>query len=205
MRGKLGFFEHSYHILGIVRDPSIPDRHGTLSTPRRQHNNKRKQDTRSSRSPWKRKESIRALCRHHIRASVALCQAQSADMVLHVVRPGTTRCCNTVQSVPRHTWQHSSPCVYAGTELTHFTENIDIFPTIAEALGHPVPAQCDGSALGPLLRGQPVPHWRTAATYARTHAASLTTHWPFYRFALGPTESGGRSCGAQHGRPPACV
>ncbi len=115
----------------------------------------------------------------------------------------TTRCCRTVERV--QCVQHSSPYVYPGTELTHFTENIDIFPTIAEALGHPVPAQCDGSALGPLLRGQHVPHWRTAATYARTHAASLTTHWPFFRFAFGPTEFGGRSCGAQHGRPPACV
>ena len=194
MRGKLGFFEHSYHILGIVRDPSIPDRHGTLSIPRRQPNNKGKTPDRLDRHG---RESIRALCRHHIRASVALCRAPSADMVLHVVRPRTTRCCNTVQSVPRHTWQHSSPCVYPGTELTHFTENVDIFPTIAEALGHPVPAQCDGSALGPLLRGQPAPHWRTAATYARTQRRSRLTGLCFvFLFAFGPGRL--QVVGAQH-------
>ncbi|WP_248792116.1 hypothetical protein, partial [Escherichia coli] len=37
--------------------------------------------------------------------------------------------------------------------------------TIAEALGQPVPKQCDGLPLTPLLAGDDVEHWRTAASY----------------------------------------
>jgi len=59
---------------------------------------------------------------------------------------------------PLHASQH-------GTEVTEFTENIDIVPTIAEALGQPVPKQCDGLPLTPFLRGEPLPQWRDAASY----------------------------------------
>ena len=50
-----------------------------------------------------------------------------------------------------------------GTEVYRFTENVDIFPTICDALGVPVPAQCDGMPLTPFLRGEEPPWWRDAA------------------------------------------
>lgn len=53
----------------------------------------------------------------------------------------------------------------SGTTVDRFTENVDIMPTIAEVLGQPVPVQCDGLPLGPLLAGEPVDGWRTAASY----------------------------------------
>lgn len=79
LKDKLGFFEGSYHIIGIIRDPSRPQTHG------------------------------------------------------HVV--------------------------------TEFTENVDIMPTIAEAIGVPVPLQCDGLPLTDFLNGETPPRWRTAASY----------------------------------------
>ncbi|MFM2072216.1 MAG: hypothetical protein RLZZ623_2479, partial [Actinomycetota bacterium] len=78
---KLGYFEESHHILGLIRDPAHPEAHGTV--------------------------------------------------------------------------------------VDAFTENVDIFPTICEAIGVPVPAQCDGMPLTPFLLGQAPPWWRTAA------------HWEF--------------------------
>jgi len=75
--GKGGFFESSYHILGLIRDP----------------------------------------------------------------RPGTVR----------------------GVVVNRFSENIDIFPTICEAMGLEIPAQCDGLPLTPFLRGESPPWWRDAA------------------------------------------
>jgi arylsulfatase A-like enzyme len=48
-----------------------------------------------------------------------------------------------------------------------FTENVDVFPTLAWAMGLEVPAQCDGVSLAPLLRGETPPRWREAA------------HWEF--------------------------
>lgn len=74
---KLGFFEQSYHILGVVRDPAQPQAHGTV--------------------------------------------------------------------------------------VDRFTENIDIFPTICDAIGEPVPVQCDGVPLTPFLRGETPPWWRDRA------------------------------------------
>jgi len=75
--GKGGFFEPSYHIVGIVRDPGHPEAHG-----------------------------------------------------LHV---------------------------------DAFTENIDVLPTLCEAMGIAVPAQCDGMPLTPFLAGEEPPWWRDAA------------------------------------------
>lgn len=57
---------------------------------------------------------------------------------------------------PRHPQAH-------GTVVESFTENIDIFPTLCEAIGVPVPAQCDGLPLTPFLRGETPPWWRDAA------------------------------------------
>ena len=76
---KLGYFEESYHIVGIVRDPRHPEAHGTV--------------------------------------------------------------------------------------VEKFTENVDIFPTICDALDLPVPAQCDGLPLTPFLTGQLPAWWRTAASW----------------------------------------
>jgi arylsulfatase A-like enzyme len=54
-----------------------------------------------------------------------------------------------------------------GTVVDRFTENVDVFPTLCELIGVPVPAQCDGLPLTPFLRGEEPPHWREAA------------HWEF--------------------------
>ena len=74
---KVGYFEQSYHILGIVRDPGNPQAHGSV--------------------------------------------------------------------------------------VSAFTENVDIFPTICDAIGAEVPVQCDGMPLTPFLRGEVPPWWREAA------------------------------------------
>jgi arylsulfatase A-like enzyme len=50
-----------------------------------------------------------------------------------------------------------------GTVVTRFTENVDLFPTICEAIGIEVPAQCDGMPLTSFLQGQEPPWWRDAA------------------------------------------
>lgn len=96
---KLGFFEQSYHILGIVRDPRHPGVHGTV--------------------------------------------------------------------------------------VEEFTENIDIFPTICDAIGVAVPAQCDGLPLTPFLLGEAPPWWRDAAHWEydwRDLAIATGKHpWPWDR------------------------
>jgi arylsulfatase A-like enzyme len=60
-----------------------------------------------------------------------------------------------------------------GSTVEEFTENIDLLPTICEAIGADIPAQCDGVPLTPFLRGDAPADWRDAA------------HWEFdWRFAL---------------------
>lgn len=65
------------------------------------------------------------------------------------------------------------PCIIRDPRLrrasvvTEFTENVDIFPTLCDAMGIAVPAQCDGLPLTPFLRGETPPFWRDAA------------HWEF--------------------------
>ena len=59
---------------------------------------------------------------------------------------------------PRHPQQH-------GSVVSEFTENIDILPTVAEALDQPVPIQCDGFPLSPFIQGKPPKSWRLSATY----------------------------------------
>ena len=51
-----------------------------------------------------------------------------------------------------------------GTSLRHFTENVDLLPTLAEALGVEEPVQCDGHSLIPLMAGDDVA-WRSVAHY----------------------------------------
>ncbi len=54
-----------------------------------------------------------------------------------------------------------------GTVIERFTENVDVMPTICEALSVPVPAQCDGYPLTSFLRGEQPPWWRSE------------THWEY--------------------------
>ena len=52
-----------------------------------------------------------------------------------------------------------------GTVVERFTENVDIVPTLCEAMGLEVPAQCDGYPLTPFLDGVEPDGWRDAAHY----------------------------------------
>lgn len=55
-----------------------------------------------------------------------------------------------------------------GSTVEHFTENVDLFPTLAELLGAEVPRQCDGDSLLPFLVGEfddSDQVWRTSAHY----------------------------------------
>jgi len=52
-----------------------------------------------------------------------------------------------------------------GTFVDRFTESIDVMPTILEAMGQPIPVQCDGSSLMPFLRGDPVARWRDGVVF----------------------------------------
>ncbi|HEX5379833.1 MAG TPA: sulfatase-like hydrolase/transferase [Phenylobacterium sp.] len=54
-----------------------------------------------------------------------------------------------------------------GVVVERFTENVDLLPTLCEAMGIAVPAQCDGVPLTPFLEGEQPPWWREAA------------HWEF--------------------------
>jgi arylsulfatase A-like enzyme len=97
--GKLAWFEQSYHVLGIVRDPRAPAAHGSV--------------------------------------------------------------------------------------VERFTENVDVMPTLCEAMGVAVPAQCDGLPLTPFLTGETPPWWREAAHWEfdwRTSALRNGPHpWPWDR------------------------
>jgi len=61
---------------------------------------------------------------------------------------------------PRHPGAH-------GSVVHRFTENVDVLPTLCEAVGLEVPPQCDGLPLTPFLRGDEPPWWRDA------------THWEY--------------------------
>jgi arylsulfatase A-like enzyme len=51
----------------------------------------------------------------------------------------------------------------SGGVVDAFTENVDIFPTIADLLGEEPPPQCDGHSLAPFLDGVQPARWRDAA------------------------------------------
>lgn len=62
-----------------------------------------------------------------------------------------------------------------GQTVDQYTENVDVLPTLCEAMGVPVPAQCDGHSLSPFLRGETPSEWRKAA------------HWEFdWRYIFVP-------------------
>ncbi|WP_271274507.1 alkaline phosphatase family protein [Aliamphritea hakodatensis] len=50
-----------------------------------------------------------------------------------------------------------------GRQVSRFTENIDIMPTVLNLLGADIPLQCDGYSLQPFLAGQTNISWRSAA------------------------------------------
>ena len=55
-----------------------------------------------------------------------------------------------------------------GTVVERFSENVDIMPTMLEAIGAEIPLQCDGRSLKPFLEGRAAPaNWRSEA------------HWEF--------------------------
>jgi arylsulfatase A-like enzyme len=99
LKEKLGYWEESYHVLGIVRDPRLPAGHGTV--------------------------------------------------------------------------------------VDAFTENVDVMPTICDAMGIDVPAQCDGFPLTPFLRAEAPPRWRVAAhweyDWRGLMIASTPHEWPWDR------------------------
>jgi arylsulfatase A-like enzyme len=72
-----------------------------------------------------------------------------------------------------------------GNVVTDFTENVDIMPTLCEAIGEPVPLQCDGLPLTPFLRGERPPRWRNEAHYEwdwRDVLIQMESHaWPWDR------------------------
>jgi arylsulfatase A-like enzyme len=57
------------------------------------------------------------------------------------------------------------PRLPGGRNVTQFTENIDLLPTLAEALGVEQPVQCDGRSLADLFSENDVVGWRRAAHY----------------------------------------
>lgn len=61
---------------------------------------------------------------------------------------------------PRHPEAH-------GSVVTDFTENVDLLPTICDAIDTEVPVQCDGLPLTAFLRGERPAWWRTE------------THWEY--------------------------
>ena len=72
-----------------------------------------------------------------------------------------------------------------GAVVERFTENIDVFPTLCEAMGIAVPAQCDGLPLTPFLEGREPPWWREAAHWEFDWRASFIADgadpWPWDR------------------------
>lgn len=52
-----------------------------------------------------------------------------------------------------------------GRQVSAFTENVDVMPTILEAIGLEVPPQCDGRSLAPFLSGDTPARWRREAHF----------------------------------------
>ncbi len=72
-----------------------------------------------------------------------------------------------------------------GSVVESFTENVDLLPTLCEALGVPVPLQCDGLPLTPWLEGRQPEWWRQAAHWEWDWRHVLLRHgsfaWPWNR------------------------
>lgn len=70
------------------------------------------------------------------------------------------------------------PAAVRGAVVERFTEAVDVFPTLCEAMGLPVPAACDGAPLTPFLHGAEPPWWREAAHFEWDWRTSLITEGP---------------------------
>ncbi len=72
-----------------------------------------------------------------------------------------------------------------GTVVEAFTENVDVMPTICDAIGVPVPTQCDGYPLTAFLAGEARDRWRLAAHWEYDWRAMLIGavphEWPWER------------------------
>lgn len=69
------------------------------------------------------------------------------------------------------------PGAARGAVVEAFTENVDIFPTLCEAMAIDVPAQCDGAPLRAFLGGRGAPAgWRDAAHWEFDWRAPLIRH-----------------------------
>ncbi len=79
---------------------------------------------------------------------------------------------------PRHPHAH-------GAVIDEFTENVDVMPTICDAIDVPVPGQCDGYPLTPFLAGDTPDKWRLAAHWEydwRAMLIGVVAHdWPWER------------------------
>jgi arylsulfatase A-like enzyme len=77
------------------------------------------------------------------------------------------------------------PGLARGLVVDRFTEHVDLMPTILAALGLPVPLQCDGHSLLPVLRGEPLRSWRIA-THWEHDFRDLEDPWLAQRLGLEP-------------------
>ena len=85
------------------------------------------------------------------------------------------------------------PTARRGLVVERFTENIDLFPTLCEAMGLPVPVQCDGLPLTPFLAGEDPPWWREAAHWEfDTRTTYIGRSAP--RMAVGPAARASGPC-----------
>ncbi len=58
----------------------------------------------------------------------------------------------------------ASADVTRGSRVERFSENVDIMPTMLDAIGADIPDQCDGRSLSPFVAGKGAPaNWRTEA------------------------------------------
>jgi arylsulfatase A-like enzyme len=77
------------------------------------------------------------------------------------------------------------PDARRGAVVDAFTENVDVFPTLCEAMGVDVPVQCDGAPLTPFLHGQAPPWWREAGHWEWDWRGGLIAEgphpWPWDR------------------------
>jgi iduronate 2-sulfatase len=58
----------------------------------------------------------------------------------------------------------SAPGVAGGKRVTALTEFLDVYPTLCELAGLPIPAQVEGKSLVPLMRGEDVPLHKAAVS-----------------------------------------
>lgn len=85
--------------------------------------------------------------------------------------------------------------VEPGSSPTELALNVDLAPTIAEAVGIAAPG-AEGRSLLPLLRGEPVPDWRedflvehlAGTNPVPTYCAVRSTEWAYVRYTTGEEE-----------------